>query len=140
MVSSTPRPHFTPGKDPVPILQEAVCAPGPIWTGGKSRRHRHWIPDRPAPSQSLYRLSYRAHPKLLYQVEINNDGQLPATSTSVNTPPLPLVPARGRDQFKCDGTRAETRFRLSVKRTSPFKSARGVSSVDYWQPRCAHQR
>ena len=26
-------------------------------------------------------------------------------------------------QLKCDGTRAETRFRLSVKRTSPFKSA-----------------
>ena len=25
--------------------------------------------------------------------------------------------------FKCDGTRAETRFRLSPKRTSPFKSA-----------------
>ena len=23
MVSSTPRPHFTPGKDPVPILREA---------------------------------------------------------------------------------------------------------------------
>ena len=28
MVSSTPRPHFTPGKDPVPILQEAGWAPG----------------------------------------------------------------------------------------------------------------
>jgi len=26
-------------------------------------------------------------------------------------------------QFKCDGTRAETRFRLSAKRASPFKSA-----------------
>jgi len=26
-------------------------------------------------------------------------------------------------RLKCDGTRAETRFRLSVKRTSPFKSA-----------------
>jgi len=26
-------------------------------------------------------------------------------------------------QLKCDGTRAETRFRLSTKRTSPFKSA-----------------
>jgi hypothetical protein len=25
--------------------------------------------------------------------------------------------------LKCDGTRAETRFRLSAKRTSPFKSA-----------------
>ena len=29
----------------------------------------------------------------------------------------------GRMRLKCDGTRAETRFRLSVKRTSPFKSA-----------------
>jgi len=30
---------------------------------------------------------------------------------------------RGRLRLKCDGTRAETRFRLSAKRTSPFKSA-----------------
>ena len=29
----------------------------------------------------------------------------------------------GRLHLKCDGTRAETRFRLSAKRTSPFKSA-----------------
>ena len=29
----------------------------------------------------------------------------------------------GRLRLKCDGTRAETRFRLPVKRTSPFKSA-----------------
>ena len=36
VVSSTPRPRFTPGKDPVPILQEAGWAPGPVWTGGKS--------------------------------------------------------------------------------------------------------
>ena len=28
----------------------------------------------------------------------------------------------GRLCLKCDGTRAETRFRLSAKRTSPFKS------------------
>jgi len=61
VVSSTPRPHFTPGKDPVPIVQEAVWAPGPVWTGGKSRPHRDSIPDRPARSQSLCRLSYRAH-------------------------------------------------------------------------------
>ena len=61
MVSSTPRPHFTSGKDAVPILQEAGWASGPVWTGGKSRPHRDSIPDRPARSQSLYRLSYRAH-------------------------------------------------------------------------------
>jgi len=29
---------------------------------------------------------------------------------------------KGRGQLKCDGTHAETRFRLSAKRTSPFKS------------------
>ena len=48
MVSSTPRPHFTPKKDPVPILQEAEWAPGPDWTGGKSRPYRDSIPDHPA--------------------------------------------------------------------------------------------
>ena len=61
VVKSTPRPHFTPGKDPVPILQEAGWAPGPVWTGGKSRPHRDSIPDRPARSQALYQLSYPAH-------------------------------------------------------------------------------
>ena len=61
VVSSMPRPHFTHGKDSVPILQKAGWAPGPVWTGGKSRPHRDSIPDRPARSQSLYRLSYLAH-------------------------------------------------------------------------------
>ena len=71
-----------------------------------------------------------------------------------------------RGQLKCESTRAETRFCLSAKRTSPFKTAgasvqsttgsRGVricgsnagytmfrSSVKgtgYRQPRCAHLR
>ena len=66
-VSSTPRPHITSGKDPLTILQEAGWAPGPVWTGGKSRPHRDSIPDRPARSQSIYRLSYRAHFEVLYK-------------------------------------------------------------------------
>jgi len=52
---------FTPRKEPVPILQEAGWATGPVWMGGKSRPHRDSIPDRPARSQSLYQLSYPAH-------------------------------------------------------------------------------
>jgi len=60
VVSSTPLPQFIPGKDPVSTLQEATWAPGPVWTGGKSRPHRDSIPNRPARSQSLYRLSYPA--------------------------------------------------------------------------------
>ena len=60
---SAARPGRTlpPGKDPVSILQEAEWAPEPVWTGGKSRPHQDLIPQRPARSQSLYRLSYLAH-------------------------------------------------------------------------------
>ena len=61
VVSSTPRQHFTSGKEPVPIVQEPGWAPGPVWTGEKSRPHRDSIPDRPARSQSLYQLSYPAY-------------------------------------------------------------------------------
>jgi hypothetical protein len=68
VVNSTPQPHFTPGKDPVPIVQEAGWAPGPVWKGGKSRLTGIRSPDRPARSQSLYRLSYLA---LLYAVDIS---------------------------------------------------------------------
>jgi len=75
MVSSTPQTHFTPGKDLVPILQGAGWAPGLVWMGGKSRPHQDSNPDRPACSQSLYRLSYLAHTYLQLLVQIiNNKG------------------------------------------------------------------
>jgi len=46
----------------------------------------------------------------------------------------------GRLRLKCDGARAESRFRLSGKRTSPFKSAWASvqSTVGNWG--FAHQR
>jgi len=60
--SVTPRPLFTPGKDPVPIVQEAGWASGPDWTGAENLAPTGIrSPDRPARSQSLYRLSYPAH-------------------------------------------------------------------------------
>ena len=61
VVSGKSRPHFTPGKDLVPILQEAGWTPGPVWTSEKSRPYWDSIPDRPVRTQSLYRLSYPAH-------------------------------------------------------------------------------
>jgi len=48
VVSSTPRPHFTPGKDVVPIVKEVGWALGSVGAGGKSRPRRDSIPDRPA--------------------------------------------------------------------------------------------
>jgi hypothetical protein len=54
---SAPRPgRFTPGKDPVPIVQEAGWAPGPVWTCAKNLAPTGIrSPDRPSRSQSLYR-------------------------------------------------------------------------------------
>ena len=72
VVSSTSRLYLTPWKDPIPILQEGGWAPGPVWTGGKSRPHRDLIPDHPARSQLLYRLSYLAHIPLMYRTIIQN--------------------------------------------------------------------
>jgi len=51
LASSTPQLYFTRGKDPVPIVQEAGWAPGPVWTGGKSRPHWDSIRDRPSVSR-----------------------------------------------------------------------------------------
>jgi hypothetical protein len=55
-----PRPLFTVGKDTVRIVQEAGCAPGPVWTGAEN------LPPPPGfdpqivqpLAQSLYLLSY----------------------------------------------------------------------------------
>ena len=53
-----------PGRSlrPVPIVQEAGWAPGPVWTGAENLAPTGIrSPDRPARSQSLYRQCYLAH-------------------------------------------------------------------------------
>jgi hypothetical protein len=52
----------TPGKDPVPIVQEAGWAPGLVWTGVENLAPTGIRSlDHPARSQFLYQLSYLAH-------------------------------------------------------------------------------
>jgi hypothetical protein len=36
MVNVTPRPLYPRERDPVPIVQEAEWAPGPVWTGAEN--------------------------------------------------------------------------------------------------------
>ena len=61
-VSITPQPLFTPRKDPVPIVWEAGWASELILTGAENLAPTGTpSPDRPAHSQSLYRLRYPAH-------------------------------------------------------------------------------
>jgi hypothetical protein len=51
---STPRPrHFTPGKDTVPMAQEAGWAPGPVWTGAENLAHT-----------DIRSSHYKYHPKI----------------------------------------------------------------------------
>ena len=52
---------FTPGKDPVPIVNEAGWAPGPVWIGAENLAPTGIRSlDLPARSESLYRLRYPA--------------------------------------------------------------------------------
>jgi len=47
----TPWHLFTPGKDSIPIVQEAGSAPGPVWTGAENfAPTRIRSPDRPGRS------------------------------------------------------------------------------------------
>jgi hypothetical protein len=61
-VSVTPRRIITPGKDPVPIVQEVGWALRPVWTGAVNLALpiRIQSPGRLARSQSLHPINYPA--------------------------------------------------------------------------------
>ena len=51
-----------PQENPVPIVHDPGWASGSVWTGAENLTPTGILsPDRPARSQPLYRLSYRAH-------------------------------------------------------------------------------
>jgi hypothetical protein len=53
VVNATPRPLY-PGKDPVPTVQEAGWAPGPVWTGAENLAPTEIrSPDRLTPQSSV---------------------------------------------------------------------------------------
>ena len=57
--ASRPGRFLPPEKDSVPIVQEARWTPGLVWTDAENLASTGIrSPDRPARSQSLYRLSY----------------------------------------------------------------------------------
>jgi hypothetical protein len=49
-----PRPLFTHGKDPVPIVQKAGWAPGPVWTGAENLASTGIRPRTDQPVASRY--------------------------------------------------------------------------------------
>jgi hypothetical protein len=60
--ASRPGRFLPPEKEPIPLVQEAGWAPGSVWTDAESPVPTGMrSPDRPASSQSQYRLRYPAH-------------------------------------------------------------------------------
>ena len=53
-VRVTPRPLFTPGKDPIPFVQEAGWTSGPIWTGAENLTPPGFDPRTVQPVASRY--------------------------------------------------------------------------------------
>jgi hypothetical protein len=60
VVNATPRSIYLRERDPVTIVQKDGWALGPVWTGAENLAPTMIrSPNRPARSESLYRLSYR---------------------------------------------------------------------------------
>jgi hypothetical protein len=76
---------FTPGKEPVPIVQEAGWAPEPVWIGAENLAPPGFDPpDLPARSESLYRLRYPGSQVLLYLAKFWNKLQIYADLEQYN--------------------------------------------------------
>ena len=79
-----------PRKDPVPIVQEVGWAPGPAGTGAENLAPTGIrFPDRPARSQSLYRLSYQAHEYINIIANNNNSNNVSWHSSATLTEGFP---------------------------------------------------
>ena len=60
MVKANPQPLYPQERDTVAIVEEAKWAPGPVWAGAENITPTSIrSPDRPAHSESLYRLRHR---------------------------------------------------------------------------------
>jgi len=67
VVNATSRPLYPRERDPVPTVQEAGWAPGPVWTGAENLAFIGIrSPDLPTRSQSLYLQSYPGPPGSFY--------------------------------------------------------------------------
>ena len=68
-VSVTPRQLFTPGKEPVPVVQEVGWAPGPVWTGAENLAPSGLDPRTVQPVASRY-TGWATRPTLRFMMDV----------------------------------------------------------------------
>ena len=84
-----PAALYPPGEDPVRIVQEVGWVAGPVWTGAENLANTGIrSPDRPARSQSLYRLSYPVHPELKAHHLIPSSSEIMNAWNYASVPPI----------------------------------------------------
>jgi len=73
------QPLFTPGKDLVPIVQEAGWAPGPVWTGVENLTPPGFDPRTVQPITSLYTdyATRPTHHEIVYSKNISYEEYIP---------------------------------------------------------------
>ena len=106
MVSNTPQPLLTPGKEQVPIIQEAGWAPGPVWTGVENLAP-HW-------DSSLCKVSFNSCQivmKLVFSRQILKNTQL-SNLMEIGPVGAKLLDADGQTDKQSD-RHQETKCRLS---------------------------
>jgi hypothetical protein len=134
-VSVTPWSLFTPGKDPVPIVQEAGWAPGPVWTGAENLAPTGIrSQDRPAHNQSLYWLSYPAHstlgtthqlkPTTLIWVKFQKLLQIYLIKSSSNTKAKNGYNSTSYSFMACTGTNLVLVYNLTLNATNVASTPR----------------
>ena len=69
------------------------------WVGRRAGPHRDSIPDRPARSQSFYRLSYRAHKIFIILFYLKNQSLSNTEWSYTSTPPTCLHGVEEEDFF-----------------------------------------
>ena len=113
VIDATPRPFYPRERDPVPIAQEAVWAPGSIRTGAENLDpFGIRSPDRTACSELLYRLCYSGPQKarsIGYYAEagVQNFPKIyePLQNSSSQKCDVKQVPNRGPKNIRCHRTK-----------------------------------
>ena len=92
VVNSTPRSFYPRESDPVLMVQEAGWAPGPVWTAVKNLAPTGIrSPDRPARSESLYRLRYSGPLRVSKFLRSTNTSPILARSRTLSVDQKPSL-------------------------------------------------